>query len=107
MPGCGGKVIPDTRFIMDEFKAPLHPNCIHLLSHFHSDHYAGITKNWNHGVIYCSEVTAELVHLVLEVKREFLHPLELNVDHVSILKETHTCTTDLASPLGKENHGIT
>eukprot|EP00041_Stephanoeca_diplocostata_P033086 m.1083031 g.1083031 ORF g.1083031 m.1083031 type:complete len:187 (-) comp24268_c1_seq5:4211-4771(-) len=81
MPGCAGKVIPGTRFMVDEFKQPLHENCVFLLSHFHSDHYAGITKNWSHGVIYCSKVTAQLVHLVLEVKQDFVHPLELNVMH--------------------------
>jgi len=48
------------------------------LTHFHSDHYGGIDKNWNCGTIYCSLPTANLVHERLGVERTFLHPLGLN-----------------------------
>lgn len=33
----------------------------YILSHFHSDHYRGISKSWNRGRIICSEVTANLL----------------------------------------------
>jgi DNA cross-link repair 1A protein len=37
----------------------------------------GITSSWNHGTIYCSTVTANLVHQQLGVQKCYLHPLEL------------------------------
>jgi len=49
----------------------------YFLSHFHYDHYGGITSSWNHGTIYCSTVTANLVHQQLGVQKCYLHPLEL------------------------------
>jgi len=52
------------------------------LSHFHSDHYGGITRQWNAGVIYCSLPTANLVHQQLGVDRQYLHPLPNNVPTV-------------------------
>ena len=47
------------------------------LTHFHSDHYGGITKDWNHGIIYCSLPTANLVNQQLGVDKKWLHPLPM------------------------------
>jgi DNA cross-link repair 1A protein len=49
----------------------------YFLTHFHSDHYGGITKRWDAGIIYCSLETANLVHQKLGVDRKYLHPLGL------------------------------
>jgi DNA cross-link repair 1A protein len=49
-----------------------------FLTHFHSDHYGGITKSWCAGVIYCSLPTANLVAQQLGVDRKYLHPLGMN-----------------------------
>lgn len=49
------KRIPGTDFICDGFYyacSSLTQN--YFLTHFHSDHYGGITKKWNEGIIYCS-----------------------------------------------------
>lgn len=72
------KKIPGTDFVCDGFQYA-HPSLTHnyFLTHFHSDHYGGITKGWNHGVIYCSLPTANLVHTQLGVDRQYLHPLPL------------------------------
>jgi DNA cross-link repair 1A protein len=49
----------------------------HFLTHFHSDHYGGITKAWNSGTIYCSVATANLVNQQLGIDRKWLHPLPM------------------------------
>lgn len=49
----------------------------YFLTHFHSDHYGGITANWNAGTIYCSEATANLLNQQLRVDRKFIHPLPM------------------------------
>jgi DNA cross-link repair 1A protein len=49
----------------------------YFLSHFHSDHYGGITSSWNAGIIYCSLPTATLVNQQLGVDKKYLHPLPM------------------------------
>lgn len=51
----------------------------YFLTHFHSDHYGGITRRWEAGIIYCSEPTAKLVNQQLGVDRQYLHPLPVGV----------------------------
>ena len=72
------KKIPGTDYCVDGFHYA-DPALTHnyFLTHFHSDHYGGITKHWNAGVIFCSLPTANLVHEQLGVDRQFLHPLPL------------------------------
>lgn len=53
----------------------------YFLSHFHSDHYYGITKSWNNGIIYCSEVTANLLVLKYKIDVNILVPLKMNVTY--------------------------
>lgn len=72
------KKIPGTDFVCDGFMyAKSAQTRNFFLTHFHSDHYGGITKNWNAGVIYCSLETANLVHQKLGVDKKYLHPLGL------------------------------
>jgi hypothetical protein len=49
-----------------------------VLSHFHSDHYMGLRANFRHGPIFCSPVTARLVHSQLGVDPLRVHPVALN-----------------------------
>eukprot|EP00899_Mesostigma_viride_P009391 jgi/Mesvir1/18453/Mv14307-RA.1 len=57
------KQVPGTRVIVDGFRHTLAkcPVPLYFLTHYHSDHYTGITENWNRGVIHCSPITARLV----------------------------------------------
>jgi len=79
------KRITGTDFICDGFYYSS-PNLSsnYFLTHFHSDHYGGITKNWNDGTMYCSLPTANLVHRQLGVEKRFLHPLPMNTPFVVV-----------------------
>lgn len=46
-------------------------------SHFHSDHYTGLTKKFNYGPIFCGKITAHLIDLVLHVPKEYIHVLPM------------------------------
>jgi DNA cross-link repair 1A protein len=73
------KKIPGTDFVVDGFyyaKPELTSN--YFLTHFHADHYGGLTKGWSAGIIYCSSVTANLVQQQLGVSSKFLHVLPMN-----------------------------
>lgn len=53
----------------------------YFLSHFHSDHYYGMTQKWDNGRIICSEVTAKLAKLKFKKRDDQLLPLKMNVTY--------------------------
>ncbi|XP_054819313.1 uncharacterized protein LOC129318516 [Prosopis cineraria] len=70
--------IPGTPFRVDAFKY-LRGDCSHwFLTHFHLDHYQGLTKSFNRGKIYCSSITARLVNMNIGIPFEKLHVIPLN-----------------------------
>ncbi|KAF9361138.1 DNA break repair nuclease [Mortierella sp. AD094] len=67
------KRLPDTSFTVDAFCYGAIDSCdAYFLSHFHSDHYGGLTSSWNHGLIYCSSITANLVISRLNVDSQYV-----------------------------------
>ena len=54
---------PGTRFVVDGFGAEYRTTpCEHwFLTHFHADHYMGLSKSFTRGFIWCTHTTAELV----------------------------------------------
>ncbi|TPR06785.1 hypothetical protein CAN33_0024310 [Aspergillus niger] len=71
------KIIPGFSLCVDAFRYGAVEGCnAYFLSHFHSDHYIGLTGSWRHGPIYCSRPTANLVCQQLKVDRKWLVPLE-------------------------------
>ncbi|XP_074284712.1 DNA ligase 6 isoform X2 [Silene latifolia] len=73
------KLIPKTRFIIDGFRNAGDFSLSYFLSHFHSDHYTGLTSTWHHGIVFCSEITGNLVSDVLGVSSDFIVKLPVNV----------------------------
>lgn len=71
------KILPGFYICVDAFRyGAVKGQNAYFLSHFHSDHYVGLTKSWHHGPIYCSKVTANLVRQQLDVDANWVMPLE-------------------------------
>ncbi|MCD9645707.1 snm1-like protein [Datura stramonium] len=76
------KRIPGTPFTVDAFcYGPVKGCSVYFLSHFHADHYIGLTKGWSHGPIYCTNLTARLLRICLNVSPSFICPMELGTEY--------------------------
>ena len=78
----GGRLAPfkrveGTRVVVDGFTAAPSDSLIYVLSHFHADHYVGMTRKWSVPV-YCSSVTARLVTRQLGLSPHLLRTLPLD-----------------------------
>lgn len=83
---------------VDAFKYGKIGGCkAYFLSHAHSDHYTNLSRSWTGGKIYCSvsyvcvdrkrdeltrRRTANIIRLKLNVREEYLCPLEMDVVHI-------------------------
>ncbi|KAI2471223.1 DRMBL-domain-containing protein [Annulohypoxylon bovei var. microspora] len=71
------KIMPGFSICVDAFRYGAVKGCnAYFLSHFHSDHYIGLTANWSHGPIYCSKVTGSLVKSQLRTAAKWVKELE-------------------------------
>lgn len=69
-----------TKLSMDLFCYKKHDEINHyFLSHFHSDHYMGITKGWNNGQIYCSAITKKLLIMKFKVNPSIITEMEFDI----------------------------
>ncbi|ETS87739.1 hypothetical protein PFICI_01567 [Pestalotiopsis fici W106-1] len=71
------KIMPGFFICVDAFRYGAVKGCnAYFLSHFHSDHYVGLTRNWSHGPIYCSKVTGSLVKSQLGTAARWVKEIE-------------------------------
>lgn len=71
------KIMPGLYICVDAFRyGKVEGQNAYFLSHFHSDHYIGLTSSWSHGPIYCSKVTGNLVRQQLKVNAKWVVALE-------------------------------
>ncbi|EWC46937.1 hypothetical protein DRE_03699 [Drechslerella stenobrocha 248] len=71
------KILPNLKIAVDAFRyGAVEGTNAYFLSHFHSDHYVGLSSSWNHGPIYCSRVTANLCRRQLRVDPQYIKELE-------------------------------
>ncbi|KAL6845272.1 hypothetical protein ACP4OV_024767 [Aristida adscensionis] len=72
-------LIPGSRFLVDAFRHAGDFSVAYFLSHFHSDHYAGLGQHWRRGLVFCSAPTARLLASVLSVPPQLIVALEVGV----------------------------
>ncbi|WPH00080.1 DRMBL-domain-containing protein [Acrodontium crateriforme] len=73
------KILPGMFICVDGFRYGAVQGChAYFLSHFHSDHYIGLTSSWSHGPIYCSRATANLVRQQLRVDPKYVVDVEFD-----------------------------
>lgn len=71
------KIMPGFFICVDAFRYGAVQGCsAYFLSHFHSDHYVGLTASWTHGPIYCSKVTGSLIKSQLRTGAQWIKEIE-------------------------------
>ena len=58
------RIITNTNIIVDDFsfcKSFPRNTFIHFLTHFHADHYEGLSPLWDYSPIYCTALTKKFI----------------------------------------------
>lgn len=82
-----GVVIPHTPIAVDFWSLRRAGSArLFFLTHMHSDHIVGLSSTWTRP-LYCSPITAHLLHRHLKVSKQWIHALEIGESHVLPLDE--------------------
>ncbi|XP_057649957.1 homeodomain-interacting protein kinase 1 isoform X3 [Chionomys nivalis] len=82
-----GVVIPQTPIAVDFWSLRRAGTArLFFLSHMHSDHTVGLSSTWARP-LYCSPITAHLLHRHLQVSKQWIRALEVGESHVLPLDE--------------------
>ncbi|XP_068946416.1 5' exonuclease Apollo isoform X1 [Petaurus breviceps papuanus] len=82
-----GTVIPHTPIAVDLWNLRrAGPARLFFLTHLHADHTEGLSSTWARP-LYCSPLTARLVHCRLQVSKKWIRALEVGESHVLPLDE--------------------
>ncbi|XP_031246643.1 DNA cross-link repair 1A protein isoform X2 [Mastomys coucha] len=102
------KRIPGTAFTVDAFQYGEVEGCTaYFLTHFHSDHYAGLSKDFTWPV-YCSEITGNLLKKKLHVQEQYIHQLPMDTEcivdgvKVVLLDANQYCSPEYTFPSQQE-----
>ncbi|XP_062365818.1 5' exonuclease Apollo [Cinclus cinclus] len=77
-----GTVLPGTPIAVDFWSLRRAAGArLFFLSHMHSDHTVGLSSTWSRP-LYCSPLTARLLHRRLQVPMCWIRPLEVGQSHV-------------------------
>ncbi|KAL6078758.1 DNA cross-link repair protein PSO2/SNM1 [Balamuthia mandrillaris] len=75
-------VLPHTAIVVDNFKVRAGVKA-YFLTHFHADHYLGLSDSWNNGPIYCTFQTRELaLQRFPKLERGLFRPLAYHTPHM-------------------------
>ncbi|PFH32097.1 DNA repair metallo-beta-lactamase [Besnoitia besnoiti] len=76
-------IVPETEplILVDTFKRVPAGSFVFFLSHFHADHYSGLSKSWSRGTVYCSVVTARLLIAILRVNSALVRGLDFDTEY--------------------------
>ncbi|KAL6047795.1 5' exonuclease Apollo [Balamuthia mandrillaris] len=75
-------VLPHTAIAVDNFKVRAGVEA-YFLTHFHADHYLGLSDSWNNGPIYCTFQTRELaLQRFPKLDRGLFRPLAYHTPHM-------------------------
>ncbi|XP_020857843.1 5' exonuclease Apollo isoform X1 [Phascolarctos cinereus] len=82
-----GTVIPHTPIAVDLWNLRrAGPARLFFLTHLHADHTEGLSSTWARP-LYCSPLTARLVHCRLQVSKKWIRALEVGESHMLPLDE--------------------
>ncbi|KAI9011073.1 hypothetical protein BC832DRAFT_549614 [Gaertneriomyces semiglobifer] len=76
------KLVPTTTWLVDGFRYARQGLTFCFLTHYHSDHYGGLSSTFQ-GTVVCTRVTANLVAQFLRVERHCLQVIE--TDHWDLI----------------------
>jgi hypothetical protein len=89
-------ILPYTPIAVDNFKI-VSGVSIFFLTHFHADHYGGLSARFNAGPIYCSEVTRDLVLTKFKINPDIITGLDVGSTYsipLAPVQESKTTNSD-------------